>query len=119
MNDYEFELPWPPSVNGYWRNWQHRQIISKRGRTYRQQAIEHLQGLSLDHEMIDIPVAVSLDLCPPTLRKYDIDNFTKGIFDALSLAQFWTDDVLVDVLKIYKRPKMKGGGVKLKVSSLD
>ena len=32
----EITLPWPPSVNTYWRNFDGRMIISARGREYRE-----------------------------------------------------------------------------------
>ncbi len=47
----EITLPWPPSVNTYWRMFKNRMIISKEGREYRvavqeqillQQAAHHL-----------------------------------------------------------------------------
>ena len=31
----ELTLPWPPSVNRYWRTFQGRMIISAEGRSYR------------------------------------------------------------------------------------
>ena len=52
MSDYEFELPWPPSVNGYWRTFRNRQIISKRGREYRANALKDMQSLGLIEEII-------------------------------------------------------------------
>ncbi len=32
----EIVLPWPPSVNRYWRTFQGRMIISQEGRAYRE-----------------------------------------------------------------------------------
>jgi crossover junction endodeoxyribonuclease RusA len=32
----EITLPWPPSVNTYWRNFDGRMIISAKGREYRE-----------------------------------------------------------------------------------
>ena len=31
-------LPWPPSVNAYWRTVQGRTMVSKKGRIYKQAA---------------------------------------------------------------------------------
>ena len=112
---YEFEMPWPPSVNGYWRTFRNRQIISKRGREYRKLAIERLEELGLSKELLDGELSVSLVLNPPTLRRYDIDNFNKALFDALSLGEFWVDDEQVTSLNIKKGVKMKGGNIQLKV----
>ena len=113
--DYEFELPYPPSVNGYWRNFQGRQIISKRGRDYRIDSINALIRLGLSHERISGRLSVSVVIHPPTLRKYDIDNWCKAPFDALTHAEFWEDDEQVDSLSIKKGEKIKGGLIKIKV----
>lgn len=114
-NDYEFELPYPPSVNGYWRAFRGRQIISKRGRDYRAEAIKHLTGLGLNDEKIDGRLHLSIVIHPPTLRKYDIDNWCKAPFDALTHAGFWLDDEQVDSMTIRKGIKVKGGKIDIKV----
>ena len=114
--DYEFDLPYPPSVNGYWRAFRGRQIISKRGREYRVNAMEALGGLGLYGEGVTGRLHVSVVIHPPTLRKYDIDNWCKAPFDALTHAGFWGDDEQVDSLNIKKGEKIKGGLIKLKVS---
>lgn len=47
----------------------------------------------------------------PTARRCDIDNFTKGLWDALTDAGVWEDDSQVDELIIrrgYKDPDKKG-----------
>ncbi len=110
---YEFTMPWPPSVNGYWRTFRNRQIISKRGREYRKAAIEHLESLGLKGENVSGDLHVSLVLNPPTLRKYDVDNFNKALFDALSHGEFWLDDEQITSLNIKKGVKTKGGNIKI------
>jgi len=118
MAEYEFDLPYPPSVNGYWRTFQGRQIISKRGREYRKKAIEVMKELNLDCENISERLSVSVIIHPPTLRKYDIDNWCKAPFDALTHAKFWKDDEQVDSLSIKKGEKVKGGSVAIRVTLL-
>lgn len=119
MADYEFSMPWPPSVNGYWRSFRGRQIISKRGREYRKSAILRLSENSLCGESLSRRLSVCVTLNPPTLRKYDIDNFCKAVFDALSKAEFWLDDEQIFRLIIEKGEKVKGGRVDLKINILD
>jgi len=113
--NYKFTMPWPPSINGYWRTFRNRQIISKRGREYRKAAIDHLHELGLFGENISQRLSVSLVLNPPTLRKYDVDNFNKALFDALSHGGFWIDDELIDRLTVTKGEKTKGGNVELSI----
>jgi len=116
-SDYEIELPYPPSVNGYWRNFKGRQIISKRGRDYRKEAIAHLENIGLAGEGLDQRLHVSVIIHPPTLRKYDIDNWCKAPFDALTHAGFWLDDEQVDSLRVKKAHKIKGGLLKLAITT--
>ena len=115
MSDYEFTMPWPPSVGSCWRAVRNRFILSKRGREYRVEAIERLKELGLQGELIGSKVSVSLVLNPPTLRRYDVDNFNKALFDAMSHAEFWVDDEQVHKLVITKGEKIKGGNVIVKV----
>ncbi len=112
---YKFEMPWPPSINGYWRTFRNRQIISKRGREYRASAINRLKELHLDGENRSERLSVSLVLNPPTLRKYDVDNFNKALFDALTHGEFWLDDEQVDRLVVTKGIKTKGGNIQVKI----
>lgn len=102
---YEFTMPWPPSVGSCWRAVRNRLILSKRGRDYRANAIAHLIDIKLYNELLSEPLRVELVLNPPTLCRYDIDNFNKALFDALSHGNFWVDDELVVELKIKKGVK--------------
>ena len=113
MASIEIVMPWPPSINGYWRTFRNRQIISKRGRDYRKKAIQHIKDLGLLDKRVSGPVHVSMVLNPPTLRKYDVDNFNKALFDALSHAGFWLDDEQVNLLQIVKGKKVKDGNVEM------
>lgn len=113
--NYEFELPWPPSINGYWRSFKGRQIISAKGRGYRTDVDKILESYGLKGEMVSKKLTVHIVLNPPTLRRYDIDNFCKAIFDALSHSKFWVDDEQVYRLSIKKGVKTKGGNVQVRV----
>jgi crossover junction endodeoxyribonuclease RusA len=83
------------------------------------QAIEVMQSLNLKGESVSERLSVRLTLHPPTLRKYDCDNFTKAVFDALTHAEFWEDDEQVDRLVIEKAEKVKGGKVIVRVEVID
>lgn len=119
MADYEFTMPWAPSVNSCWMHTRHGVKLSKRGRAYRLAAISELDLLGLRDELIEKNVNVSVVLNPPTLRRYDVDNFTKSLFDAMSHANFWIDDEQVQKLTVEKGVKVKNGNVKVKVTILD
>lgn len=119
MSDYDFYMPYPPSVNGYWRTYKNRQIISERGRSYRSLAIRTMKNLNLDNEGLSDRLRVTVTIHPPTLRKYDIDNWCKAPFDALTHAKFWIDDEQVDKLEVLKGEKIKGGLIRVRVYKLD
>lgn len=106
--DYSFVLPWPPSVNGYWRTFKGRQIVSKRGREYRESVGLMMSAAHMSDIAINERLQVKLLLEPPTRRKFDVDNFTKAVFDALTHCGFWVDDELVDDLRVVKHQKGHG-----------
>ena len=119
LSDYKFALPYPPSLNGYWRNFRGRHIISKRGREYVKLVAEKMLEIKLHSEMISANVNFEMTINPPTLRKYDVDNFTKGVFDALTKCNFWIDDDQVQKLTVKKGEKVKGGNVEIIVTCLN
>ena len=117
MSDYKFTMPYPPSVNGYWKPFRNRIILSRRGREYRVNALESLSKQGLQGELIEGSVIVSITLNPPSMRRYDVDNYCKGILDALSHADFWIDDEQVHRLVVSKGEKVKGGRVDVVVNT--
>lgn len=116
MSDYEFTLPFPPSVNACWRVFKNRSIISKRGREYRAEVINHMKCIGLCEESLSGRLSVRLELYPPDSRRRDIDNYCKATFDAISHAKFWIDDEQIDTLTIKRMHKEKGGFVKVIVN---
>ena len=119
MSHYDFNMPWPPSVNCWKTPYRNRMILTKRGREYREDAIEALCKIGLFGEEIDCRISVKLTLNPPTARKYDIDNFCKSLFDALTHGKFWLDDEQIDRMTVIKGDKVKGGNVNVIVNILD
>lgn len=111
-------MPFPPSINGYWRSVNGRQIISKRGREFRKSAKLSVMCARLTNLRLDGRLRVEIDYHPPTLRKYDVDNFSKGVLDALTKAGVWLDDEQVDILLQQKKPKMKGGQAVVRIWEL-
>jgi crossover junction endodeoxyribonuclease RusA len=116
---YEFTMPWPPSVGSCWRAYQNRFILSKKGRQYRKDAIKSLVDLNLFDKSLSEKLSVTVILNPPTLGRYDVDNFTKALFDALTHGGFWVDDEQVQILLVSKGVKTKGGNVLVKVEIID
>ena len=115
-HDYEFTLPWPPSVNAWKNPFRNRMILTKRGRDYRKLVLSEAERLGLAGELIEGELTVKLVLNPPTLRRYDVDNFSKSLFDALTCAKFWVDDEQVIEMNVKKGVKTKGGNVEVKIN---
>ena len=74
-------LPIPPSVNGYWRTFRSRQIISKRGREYREQVRKILEAAGYTSPF-SCRLAVTITYHFGDLRRRDLDNYTKSLLDA-------------------------------------
>lgn len=113
-------LPWPPSVNTYWRHTvvkgRLRTLISRRGQAYRSAVYAAwLRCRDRRSQPIDAPVRVTMAAHPPDLRQRDLDNLPKAIFDALTHCRVWSDDYLVDDFRIYRRPAAKPGAVVLTI----
>lgn len=110
----ELTLPWPPSVNRYWRTFQGRMIISAEGRSYRkavadqvliQRGAKHYEG----------KMRVEIQAWRPDNRRRDLDNLLKAVLDACTHAGVWVDDSNIVDLRIYWAEDI-GGMLKVKVS---
>ena len=107
------DLPYPPSVNTYWRNWRGRMVISKAGRAYQESVRAIVRGRI--PYCINKPCSVLMLVNPPDRRKRDLDNLPKAVFDALTKSRVWADDSLVKRMTVdwWKMPVVKGGSLTL------
>lgn len=121
------ELPWPPTVNTYWRRHGHTIHISNRGREYRKSVAASLiangRGVSTGRDgQYPIPLRgrlkVTFEACPPDRRKRDIDNLLKSAIDSLTHAGAWEDDEQIDDLRIVRGEIVKGGSLVVEVTEL-
>lgn len=94
-------LPWPPSVNRYWRSVNGRVLIAAAGRCYRTD-VELVMRLAGLRGVGALPVEVAIEAWLPDLRRRDIDNVLKAPLDALTHAGMWEDDSQVMALSIRK-----------------
>lgn len=89
-------LPYPPSVNTYWRNWNGRMVLSAKGREYRNAVPVVKRGLGVER------CRVTLDVRPPDRRRRDLDNVCKAVLDALGHANVYDDDSQIDELTVVR-----------------
>jgi crossover junction endodeoxyribonuclease RusA len=113
------ELPFPPSVNTYWRHPTNgrlagRHLISEKGREYRQAVIAEAGRYQLPK--MQGKLSVHIDAFPPDNRRRDLDNMMKGLLDGLVHAQVIEDDSQIDKLSIERGVVCKGGRVRVYVS---
>jgi crossover junction endodeoxyribonuclease RusA len=91
-------LPYPPSVNHYWRHVGPRVLLSRQGRVYRdavtlavyQQGAPRLTGR----------LSLTLLVRCPDRRARDLDNMLKATLDALAYAGVYASDSQIDRLHV-------------------
>ena len=97
-------LPWPPTVNHYWRNVSGRTLISSQGRLYREQVRWAVSVAKAALWPESARLCVAIEAQPPDKRRRDLDNLPKGVLDALTDAGVWADDSQIDDLRIWRGP---------------
>ncbi|MEB0771689.1 RusA family crossover junction endodeoxyribonuclease [Citrobacter portucalensis] len=118
-------LPFPPSVNTYWRAPNKgplagRHLISAAGRKYQSAACAAIiEQLRRPPKPTTAPAAVEIILYPPDARRRDIDNYNKALFDALTHAGVWEDDSQVKRMAIEWGPVVKPGRVEITISRFE
>ena len=105
-------LPFPVSTNTFYRNFNGRMVISKRGRDFKSVVEMLIQSERGEH---GVPlfgkelVSLNMVLNPPDKRRRDIDNFSgKSILDSL-IGGLYEDDCQVKKLTVEFGEVVKGG----------
>lgn len=111
--NYNFSLPWPPTVNHFHMPVKMgkyvRNIKSPKVKEYQKKVKFILQEKGLSLLKINRPVTISLVMHPKTNAKYDCSNFLKSYEDALVQGGFLEDDHWIEYGEIRKGEKVKGG----------
>lgn len=79
-NTTTLKLPWPPSINHYWRLGQGHFHISSEGRAYKFHVADIIASARI--RPLDGPVKIIIDAFPPDRRRRDLDNLNKCLFDS-------------------------------------
>jgi crossover junction endodeoxyribonuclease RusA len=116
VNLIVLELPFPPSLNTYWRHARGRTYINKTGLAYRQSVLEYVTRHQIKAAAGDLEYHV--DLYPPDRRRRDGDNFSfKVIWDSLTQSGCIVDDSLFKKWGGQWRQPVKGGLARIYISS--
>ena len=111
-------LPYPPSINHYWRRVGSRTLISWEGRTFRRNVCALLGGGGPRKPPAGGRVALCMDAFPPDRRRRDLDNIHKSVLDALQHAGVYEDDSQIDLLLTRRRDVVQNGRLLVDVMPL-
>ena len=118
MTNLSFDLPFPPSVNTYYRSsFRSRSVyLSEKGREFHQLALVELHGVlsdagtSSDSIVPSFPterLRIIVELIPGNRRSFDIDGRLKALLDTME-GYIYTNDSQVDELEVIRKPMEKG-----------
>jgi Holliday junction resolvase RusA-like endonuclease len=112
----QIELPYPPSVNHYWRRVGTRTLISREGRRFRARVVAALAARQI--KPLPGPLAVEVEVYPPDRRRRDLDNVLKALLDALEHGGAYADDAQIVRLTLVKGESVAGGHTTVRIRSL-
>jgi crossover junction endodeoxyribonuclease RusA len=111
-------LPYPPTVNTYYRHVGYRTLISREGRAFRRNVCALLAGSGPRKPPSGGRIALCMDAFPPDRRIRDLDNLQKSVCDSLQHAGVYEDDSQVDLLLTQRRDVVPGGRLNVRVIDL-
>ena len=97
---FKLQLPFPPSVNTYWRHVGNRVLVSKKGRQYQTAVSKLLNRKNIKTH--DGDLIVDIRLIPPDRRRRDVDNSLKALLDAMQFGGAYHDDAQIVRLTVEK-----------------
>ena len=110
----EIELPFPPSVNHYYRRVGPRTLLSREGRRYREEVAAIVAGLVL--RPLAGPIEAEVLVFPPDRRRRDLDNLQKAIFDSLQHAGVYKDDSQIAKITMERADPTPGGMILARIA---
>lgn len=115
-------LPFPPSVNTYWRHVSLKgrgvvTLTSERGRKYRKAVQDYIlqhRGAAGLKGRLDVRIKLTM----PDRRKRDLDNYFKAALDALTHSGVWLDDEQIDALQVQRMGISAPGGAEIEIHEI-
>lgn len=109
------QLPYPPTVNTYWRMFQNRMIISKKGRRYRNAVNDVIMRRKVASGPLTGRLRVVITATMPDKRRRDLDNLNKAVLDGLQNAGVYQDDNQIDELTVIRGEVKRPGWLDIKI----
>lgn len=113
MKTLRLVLPWPPSVNTYYRAVPRGKIavniLSKQGREYKAKACAIINDRTFETMLGRLKVRYSFHA--PDRRLRDIGNHIKAVDDVMQLAGVFKDDYQIDDQHLTRGGLFPGGAV--------
>ncbi|MFZ7342926.1 RusA family crossover junction endodeoxyribonuclease [Avibacterium volantium] len=115
MRDLTLTLPYPPTVNHYWKHTKSGvHYVTTQGKAYQQT----VKNLTKNTPHFAGKMALNIAIYPPDNRRRDIDNIFKALLDALTKAGVIEDDSLIFKLSAEKCGAVKGGKVEVVIGEI-
>lgn len=117
-NPINLEIPWPPSVNHYWRHTARGAFLTPKARRYRTDVQASVMNQLGSPGVMSGRLRVSIVARAPDRRIRDLDNLLKGSLDALDHAGVYGDDSQIHHLTIRWGDPIKLGLLLVSVEAL-
>lgn len=120
-------LPYPPTVNHYWKSSVKRVTanksrvvtrVSEKGKAF----AEHVFWLVREqkaNQKLQGNLKIEVNIYVPDNRRRDIDNLCKSLFDALQKAGVYLDDTQIKDYRMIHCGVVKGGKVVLSIEEIE
>lgn len=126
---FKASLPMPPSVNHYWsksvkrakgKSYVHVRL-SDRATKFRNDVVAQVADIAQRHGSIRTHngrIKAVVTLHGATKRSFDVDNYGKGLFDALTYSKVYKDDSQIDEMIVKRGEVIKGGRIDVELYEL-
>lgn len=117
MSDYAVTVPWSPTCNTYYKHTKTGAFLSARGRAYREAVAAAVVRKGPPPRFAG-PLAITLRCVRPDVRRRDLDNLLKSLFDSLLHAGVYLDDSQVEEIHATMAPPEKPGRIEVSIRLL-